>query len=132
MRKSYLEDIFAQHGARIITDTATTFREPKNIQRIFLPLYNHAKARTDVVADWRFGTKRVRLSAEASRLGILWRSFLWSLPFLHHDYIDVKNNAYKKITRANPALFCVNRRTRFEKNWASMKKFFPQKSEFEK
>jgi hypothetical protein len=132
MRKSYLADIFAQHGAKIIPPTATMFRESTNIQRIFFPLYNHAKHRTDLVADWRFGTQRVRLSAEASRWEILWRAFLWASPFCRRDYVDVKKDAYAKITRANPALFCVNDSTRFAKNIGDMEKLFPQKSEFEK
>jgi len=132
MRKSYLEDIFAQHGSRIIMDTATTFRESKNIQRIFFPLYNHANARTDLVADWRMGSERVRLSAGASRLGILWRASLWASPFSRHDYIDVKRDAYKKLSHTNSALFCVNDSTIFANNIADMEKLFERKSEFEK
>ena len=132
MRKSYLEDIFAQHGSKIITDTATAFRESKNIQRIFYPLYNHAKARADLVADWHFGAKRVPLSAEASRLGILWRSFLQMAPFARHDYINVKKGVLEKILRLQPALFNINNSTLFEKGLDDMEKLFPQKPEFEK
>ena len=132
MRKSYLEDIFAQHGSKMIADTATTFRETKNLQRIFYPLYNHAKGRTDLVADWRFGTERVQLAAEASRFRVLWHSFLRSLPFLRHDFMDVKKKGYGKIIRANPSLFCVNSSTQFVKYINNIEKLFPQKSEFEK
>jgi hypothetical protein len=51
---------------------------------------------------------------------------------VRHDYVGVKNNAYKKLTRASPALFCVNDSKRFAKNIDDMEKLFPQKSEFEK
>ena len=132
MRKSYLEDIFAQHGSKIITDTATAFREPKNVQRIFYPLYNHAQVRSDIVADWRFGAQRVLLSAEASRFGILRRSFLQMLPFVRHDYINVKKGVLEKISRLNPALFNINNSTLFEKGLGDMETLFPQKPEFEK
>jgi len=132
MRKSYLEDIFAQHGARIIMDTATTFRESKNIQRIFFPLYNHANARTDLVADWRIGTQRVRLSAEASLIGILQRTSMRALPFFCRDYVDVKRDVYKTLLLTKPALFCVNDSTAFANNINDMEELFPRKSEFEK
>jgi hypothetical protein len=132
MRKSYLEDIFAQYGAKMIANTATTFRESQNLQRIFYPLYNLAKGRSDVVADWHFGAQRVCLSAGTSRFGILWRSFLRLLPCVHYDFVDVKNNAYKKITRTNPSLFCINSSKRFANNIDNMEKLFPKKSDFEK
>ena len=88
MRKSYIEDIMLKHGNKLISNTATTFREEKNIQRIFSPLYNNAHGRTDLVADWRWGKQRIPLSSDASWFKILWRNLLWTLPFFHHDYRD--------------------------------------------
>jgi hypothetical protein len=131
MRKSYLEDIMAKHGDRIIPRTATPCRNEKNIQRIFYPLYNHSQGRTEVVADWHLGSQRVRLSSGATLFGILWRAFLWMLPFSRHDYIDVKSDVFGKVSRL-PALFNINSSTLFEQSLGDMEKLFPQKPEFEK
>lgn len=132
MRKSYAENIVSQHGDKFIRDTSTTFRDRKNIQRIFFPLYNHAQGRTELVADWRFYRQRVPLSFDASWPGILWRDILWTLPFFYHDYVDVKDNVYNTISRAKPATFCINSSVTFARVTGDMEKLFPQKSEFEK
>jgi len=132
-RKSHFEDIFARHGAKIIPNTTTTFREEKNIERFFYPLYNHVLGRTDLRAEWRLGTTLIPLSAGASWLGMKWRAVLKRLPFwTRFNYVDVTEKIFDTVSRFQPALFNVNTSGVFAENIADMEKLFPQKSEFEK
>lgn len=110
--------------------TLTPFREPGNVQRIFITFYNNSQGKNKIALAWRFGKKRIFIGAGESLLKTLIRKFAEIILPVKYDFYDAKD--VRKIYKVRPTMFCVNNGKLFSQNINEIKKLFPKKSKFEK
>ncbi|MGI5845936.1 MAG: stealth family protein [Alphaproteobacteria bacterium] len=128
--KTQFNSAIKKFWSELEESTLTPFREPRNIQRLFMTLYNNALGRNTIVLPWRFGKKRLVLHANEPWIKTFIRKIAEFILPVKYDFYDVKN--IKKLRKIKPKMFCVNDGEVFAKNIKEIKKLFPKKSKFEK
>lgn len=116
--------------SKLEESTLTPFREPGNVQRIFITFYNNSLGKNKISLPWRFGQKRIFIGAGESLFKTLIRKVAEVVFPVKYDFYDVKD--LRKINKVRPTMFCVNNGKLFSQNVKEIKKLFPKKSKFEK
>jgi hypothetical protein len=144
IRKSFMRENFNQFQKEFTENTATQFREVKNIQRLVFPLIDNAKGRNALALDWRVSSRRMvhnyktDCGLKRAARAALRRVAKW-LGLLKYDLFSsssVARNFSEKLRRLNPKTFCINDNKIPGQNFSYaseyMKTEFNKKSEYEK
>ena len=118
IRKSYMKENFHQFRQEFIENTATTFRERKNIQRLVFPLIDNAKGRNTLVLDWRPRSRGGRLVYDYRKdnalkrfARTLTRRFAKWFGLIEYDLYSsstLSRDFSEKLRKCHPKTFCVN------------------------